>query len=167
LRLRRSNLRHTSTQTRQRIRGGIRVIDRDRSLCTLRRRSSSALSRFSRPFIFIPRKANSSANVCSSQHAKRPRRATIGLAFALERSQVKIVLDFFFEDRQLNVYAGEREVRPPRAPTIGRAHRRATASCTASSTSSSIAIRCTPRPFGGCCRIVASRRWSCLRGVHT
>jgi hypothetical protein len=33
------------------------------------------------------------------------------------------ILDLIFEDNRLNVYAGEREVRPPGAPTIGRQRR--------------------------------------------
>lgn len=35
----------------------------------------------------------------------------------LERTQVKIIFDFFLEDSQLNVYADQRKVRPPSAPT--------------------------------------------------
>ena len=34
-----------------------------------------------------------------------------------ERAQLTQVLDLIFQDSELNVYAGEREVRPPRAPT--------------------------------------------------
>lgn len=46
----------------------------------------------------------------------------------LERSQVKMTeaslererfLDFFLEERQLNIYAGELMMRPPGAPTTG------------------------------------------------
>jgi hypothetical protein len=60
-----------------------------------------------------------------------------GLAFGLERSQVKIAhalpthavfasrpkpfLDLFFADSPLNVDAAEREVRPPGAPTTPQA----------------------------------------------
>ena len=38
-----------------------------------------------------------------------------------QRAQNVQVLDLFGEDDQLNVYAGELEVRPPPAPTIGSA----------------------------------------------
>jgi hypothetical protein len=40
----------------------------------------------------------------------------------LGRKRVRLahILDLFGEDSQLNVYAGELEVRPPSAPTIGR-----------------------------------------------
>jgi hypothetical protein len=36
---------------------------------------------------------------------------------ALDLQNVRILLDLFSADSQLNVYAGEREVRPPAAPT--------------------------------------------------
>jgi hypothetical protein len=35
------------------------------------------------------------------------------------RPEFPIVLDLFFRESQLNVYAGNRVVRPPYAPTIG------------------------------------------------
>jgi hypothetical protein len=34
-------------------------------------------------------------------------------------AQIVAILHLFFEDSQLNVYAGELEVRPPAAPTTG------------------------------------------------
>lgn len=37
--------------------------------------------------------------------------------FAPKPAQVSQILDLIFEDDRLNVYAGEREVRPPGAPT--------------------------------------------------
>jgi len=38
---------------------------------------------------------------------------------ALSGRTLSQILDFFFTNSQLNVYAGEREVRPPDAPTTG------------------------------------------------
>jgi hypothetical protein len=39
------------------------------------------------------------------------------LAIDIEAARLSQVLDLFVEDDQLNIYAGELEVRPPGAPT--------------------------------------------------
>ena len=44
--------------------------------------------------------------------------------FAPKPAQVAPIFDLFVEDSQLNVYAGELEVRPPGAPTTPAPSRR-------------------------------------------
>jgi hypothetical protein len=42
-----------------------------------------------------------------------------GFTWAHEHAQLSQILEHLAEDDRLNVYAGELEVRPPGAPTIG------------------------------------------------
>jgi hypothetical protein len=55
--------------------------------------------------------------------ADRDERLQLQEALLADAFHVHQLLDFFLTNSQLNVYAGEREVRPPRAPTTKPARR--------------------------------------------
>jgi hypothetical protein len=50
-------------------------------------------------------------------HPNRPTRVSISPHDRHPRARLSQILDLLAEDNRLNVYAGEREVRPPGAPT--------------------------------------------------